>query len=59
MIVWKRSWPRRNAVRVETHLACNIYKAAGDDIPSWILRYHAFTLAHPICIIFNDLFARV
>ena len=31
-----------------------IHKAAGpDDIPSWILRDHAFILAHPICTIFN------
>ena len=32
----------------------NVNKAIGpDDIPSWILRDHALTLAHPICTIFN------
>ena len=32
----------------------NVNTAMGpDDIPSWILRDHALTLAHPICTIFN------
>ena len=32
----------------------NVNKAIGpDDIPSWILRDHALTLAHPIYTIFN------
>ena len=32
----------------------NVNKAISpDDIPSWILRDHALTLAHPLCTIFN------
>ena len=31
----------------------HVNKAIGDDNPSWILRDHAFTLAHSICTIFN------
>ena len=32
----------------------NVNKAIGpDDIPSWIIRDHALTLAHPISTIFN------
>ena len=44
-----------------TYVHCNLdhsdslgpNKKSPDDIPSWILRDHALTIAHPICTIFN------